>query len=139
MSATYESLHNAQATTAFVKCPESVARVRAYVRTILDEWGLTELTDTAMLLASELASNAVIHASCDEPFSVHVHHHHDAEAGAALWIDVCDSDPRLPHVVESSSDELHGRGLWLVDELADEWGAFAEPSGKRIRIILKTG
>lgn len=111
---------------AFVAQPEQVAVVRRHVRALLDGWGLPELTDAAELCVSELVSNVVTHVGRGAPVSVGV-----SVAGGRLRIEVRDPDTRaLPTLVEASAGAETGRGMALVDALAERWGVGMDPDGK---------
>lgn len=74
------------------------------------------LLDDALLVVSELVTNAVKHG--------------DGEITLRLWpgpdlvrIEVTDESPRYPEPVESDLDDEAGRGLQIVGALASSWGA----------------
>lgn len=75
------------------------------------------------LLASEVIANAVLHS--DAPCDVAV-----TRTDARLRVEVTDTDPCSPCVVEAGPDDESGRGLLLVNALADAWGTRPEPMGK---------
>lgn len=81
------------------------------------------------MLVSELATNALIHGSLrGRLFRVDL-----ILTGEAIRIEV--SDPRgerLPGVREAGPDECYGRGLVLVDALADRWGVEPRTIGKTV-------
>jgi PAS domain S-box-containing protein len=108
----------------------SVAMARAFVRELLGAWGLDHLTDTAVLLTSELVTNAVVHARS----SVHVWVVLTSER--QVRIDVVDSNPApvAPRTAEPGAES--GRGLHLVEELADGWGSEPTAAGKRVWFLL---
>jgi anti-sigma regulatory factor (Ser/Thr protein kinase) len=96
--------------------PSSIGTARNFVRTVLDETGAEEpLIDDAVLLASELATNAVIHAHSD--FVVGV------EAGVEwIWVGVVDHAVETAPRARRSSQSVGGRGLRIVDAVAPRWG-----------------
>ena len=107
--------------------PESVKAARAFVRAALEGWGLGDPDGAAALLTSELATNAVVHA----------------RTGYRLRVE-CRA-PRLVVSVQDGSvgraarrargrppDARDGRGLMIVDELADAWGTRARGGGKEV-------
>ncbi|MGQ4381838.1 ATP-binding protein [Streptomyces sp. SAS_270] len=111
--------------------PRAPGIARATLRTVLAAHGLTGLTPTAELLASELLTNAHLHTA--GPYALRVH----TEGSDRLRIAVWDSDPLLPPgfgdpgVPPRPADtEEHGRGLHLVRACADAWGAAATQDGK---------
>jgi anti-sigma regulatory factor (Ser/Thr protein kinase) len=80
----------------------------------------------AVLLVSELVTNAVRHAG--SPLTVAV-----SIGRAAVRVEVRDRSPRLPALREQhKAEDEWGRGLVLVDALANRWGAERLPSGKRV-------
>jgi anti-sigma regulatory factor (Ser/Thr protein kinase) len=85
------------------------------------------LSDQAMenveLLAGEVIANAVLYT--DAPCDVAV-----TRTGKWLRVEVTDTDPCLPSAVEAGPDDESGRGLLLVNALADAWGTRPEPMGK---------
>ncbi|MEU6372004.1 ATP-binding protein [Streptomyces sp. NPDC046909] len=105
----------------------SVRRARAVVRTWLTEYGLQDPADTVELLVSELATNAVRHAPGRYRLTLSL----DPHAGL-LRCAVADESPDLPPdgpdgpnrgVDAPDTDAEGGRGLLLVDALADRWGS----------------
>ena len=82
-----------------------------------------DLLDDALLVASELAANAVTHAdsACRIRLSVNA---------ATLRIDVIDTGAGTPEPQPTSWMEEHGRGLHLVDALTTAWGLEVVPEGK---------
>jgi anti-sigma regulatory factor (Ser/Thr protein kinase) len=95
----------------------SVAEARRYVTDLLGQVP-PQMCQTAALLVSELATNAVRHSGARQ-FAVEV----QFLPGGGLWVGVTDDGigyptPRRPPVTDE-----HGRGLQLVGTLADRWGA----------------
>lgn len=100
---------------------EAVRAARLYVADVLTAWAVPEdLIDTARLLTSELATNAITHGvAAGETFTLEVR-----SFGCCLGIEVRDSSPEAPELRSAASDIEHGRGLLLVSELADSWGYY---------------
>lgn len=103
--------------------PQSVPDARRYVTDLLDV-GLIgqvppQLCQTAALLVSELATNAVLHAGV-RSFVVEVEFF---PAEGRLWVGVTDTGVGQPIKRAPSVTGEHGRGLLLVSRLADQWGA----------------
>lgn len=124
------------ATGEFEPVPSAVSAARRWIADYLGRWELQELTGTAVLLTSELVTNAVVHATSRPVVSM-------AVADGILEVGVSDRDPRLPHPAGSGSPGSKtldgpafmaggGRGLFLVDVLADEWGATRLAQGKQV-------
>lgn len=92
---------------------------------MLGDWGATpDLVDTCVLLVSELATNAVLHART--PFTVSIARHD------GVRVEVCDDDPTMPHVREYSIDAASGRGLQLLSSLANSFGTRTVDGGKAV-------
>lgn len=108
--------------------PTAPACARTFVRLTLAVWHLSTLSDTAELLASELVSN-VVQASAD---GAEQPTHHCAEPlvirvclltdGERILLEVWDEAPGLPRVCHTATDDERGRGLALVEALAEQWG-----------------
>ncbi|OHV34158.1 MULTISPECIES: ATP-binding protein [Pseudofrankia] len=75
-----------------------------------------ELVDVALLLTSELVTNAVLHGRGHPTVEIRA-------SDLQLWIGVKDPDSRIPRAQQADSGALGGRGLHLVDALAQDWGA----------------
>jgi anti-sigma regulatory factor (Ser/Thr protein kinase) len=101
--------------------PRSVGRSRVLLREQARSWKVPDDTaDTAVLLLSELMTNACRHA----------HVSPGREVGARcilrrerLRVEVSDACADLPQPRDAEADDEAGRGLALVAALADEWGA----------------
>jgi anti-sigma regulatory factor (Ser/Thr protein kinase) len=108
--------------------PTAVPCARAYIRVILDEWGLPALADPAELIVSELVTNSV-RASADEngrprynEDGLPVVHLRLACGQACVLVEVWDSVPSPPAARRAGPDEENGRGLALIQALSDRWG-----------------
>jgi len=102
--------------------PRSVGHARRFCSATLEGWGVAgELIDTCVLLVSELATNAVLHART--PFTVTI------ERRPALRVEVHDEDPRLPHPRDYGPEASSGRGLHLVEALAQSSGTVTHAAG----------
>lgn len=80
-----------------------------------------EVIDTCVLLVSELATNAVLHART--PFTVTI------ERDPELRVEVHDGDARLPHARDFGPESASGRGLQLVEALARRSGTVSDAGG----------
>ncbi|MFH8452019.1 ATP-binding protein [Streptomyces fungicidicus] len=106
--------------------PESAATARRLVQVVvLREWGLTPaLTEDAVLLVSELVGNAVRHTGA-RVFGLRMRHRR-----GWIRIEVRDPSRGLPCLMPVQDMDVSGRGLFLVDALADRWGVDLLPRGK---------
>ena len=105
--------------------PRSVGRARRFCSAALEGWGVSgEVADTCVLLVSELATNAVLHART--PFTVSI------ERDPTLRVEVHDGDPRPPHTRDYGPEAASGRGLHLVEALAHSSGTVTHAGGKSV-------
>ena len=100
-----------------------LSRVRAFVAEELRVLDRAELIDDAVLVASELASNALLHAQGIVGVSV-------TESGECVRIAVHDRTRVPPVMARQSSEAMTGRGLRLVASLSTAWGAEPTDDGK---------
>jgi anti-sigma regulatory factor (Ser/Thr protein kinase) len=111
-------------TAPFPADPTSVSSARHFVVDSLTADGCPHATiETAKLLVSELASNAVLHAR--SPFEVSMSQHDHS-----LTISVADECTSRP--VAREVTDVGGRGLHLVEALANEWGVCPRQDGKAV-------
>jgi anti-sigma regulatory factor (Ser/Thr protein kinase) len=126
-------LSNAQCRLALRLAPErsEVRRARHAVEKALMAWGLRRVVFEAVLLSSELVTNAVEHAP-----------HGDIELSLChddgiVYIEVEDGSASPPVLQRPDNDAEHGRGLELVEYLATAWGwRFSETKSKIIWCTL---
>jgi serine/threonine-protein kinase RsbW len=98
--------------------PRCVGLARAQLRTTLADWGLTAVEDTALVVLSELLTNAVQHArvpgrQIETRF---------LNASGGVRIEVHDAAEERPAPRSSLEDATDGRGLAVVSALVDAWG-----------------
>ncbi len=108
------------ATTTLPPEPASARLCRLFLVQTLESWGADSFADDAVLLSSELVTNAVLHAGT--PIQVRV-----TLDGGHLRVEVHDGSPRLPAVRHYSLLSGTGRGLAMVAEMAAAWAI--EPTG----------
>ena len=99
----------------------SAGAARKFLIATLAGTPVDSCTETAALLASELVTNAVLHAH--SPVEVRVTVDRDT-----VRVDVRDQHDRLPEAPRTSAT-FSGRGLHIVQELADRWGTSPLPLG----------
>lgn len=113
--------------------PAEVGRARRWARSCLAGSGIEAdepLAETLILLVSELVTNAVVHTGC--PAVLRLSLPGVATGSATVRLEVADTSCQAPVQRCAEGDETGGRGLALVDGLADRWGWSAEGAGKRI-------
>lgn len=108
--------------------PAEVGRARRWARSRLAGSGIGDdepLAETLILLISELVTNAVVHTGCPAVLRMLL-------GGPGVRVEVADVSDRAPARRQAAGDDTGGRGLELVDGLADRWGWQREGAGKRI-------
>ncbi|MFE9093898.1 ATP-binding protein [Streptomyces sp. NPDC007264] len=108
--------------------PGAVRTARAVVRGRLRTWGLEELGDVAVLLVSELVTNALRHAT--GPIGVRLVR--PDSPPATLLVEVSDPLPDPPRERSARSDDENGRGLQLVAHASRRWGTRPGDAGKTV-------
>ncbi|MYS19765.1 Anti-sigma regulatory factor (Ser/Thr protein kinase) [Streptomyces sp. DvalAA-14] len=104
--------------------PETAATARRLSLAVVRLWGLSHLADTVELLVSELVGNAVRHTGA-QSFGLRMQRRRG-------WVRVEVRDPSrsLPCLLPVRPMDTSGRGLFLVDKLADRWGVDLQARGK---------
>ena len=100
----------------------------------LAAWQVAHLEETALLLVSELVTNAVRHARTGGTAVVL----RLETAGSWLRIEVHDADPRMPQPRTPDRLDESGFGFVLLDALADKWGVREATIGKAVWVELDT-
>jgi anti-sigma regulatory factor (Ser/Thr protein kinase) len=106
--------------------PVSVAEARRNVRLLLSEWDISrETCDNAVLVTSELVTNALTHTESDLIVC------RLRTSGVRLHIEVEDQNRShtLPACRQPKPDDQGGRGLLLVGMLSSDWGVRDAPRG----------
>ncbi|MGH3278426.1 MAG: ATP-binding protein [Trebonia sp.] len=105
--------------------PQEVRSVRDFVGSTVNG---CPVAGDVVLLASELATNAIVHTASGSggTFCVCVHVH---DGGVGVEVSDLGSDT-VPSVHQPGSPGESGAGLWLVDTIADRWGFHGGPTGR---------
>lgn len=104
--------------------PSSLRVGRQFVARTLRGWDVNEShLEPVTLVANELVANAIVHANSAPVLSL-------AANGSDLMVRVSDDSPNLPAFRSPMPEQTGGRGLMLVNALADRWGYDPRPSGK---------
>jgi anti-sigma regulatory factor (Ser/Thr protein kinase) len=134
--------HHPDAAVLRIECGgEGFALARSFTRRTLGRWSLGGRSDDAALVITELAANAVEHAVPRTPAA-------EAEVWlgillgpAHVLLTVSDPGENPPELkaIDCSALREHGRGLFIVDALAEEWGwTLRPPAGKTVWARLST-
>ncbi|MGW9380105.1 SpoIIE family protein phosphatase [Streptomyces albidoflavus] len=128
---TRSSVITARAAHTFEPVGRSVAAARAFVRDTLQGWGFGDVVDDAVVLTSELVTNAVVHAGTAAEVVC-------LRSGDGVRIEVSDRYPEREIPLQSSGvsmgspDREGGRGLQLCAALASRWGVEYSPAHKHV-------
>ncbi|MFE4449550.1 SpoIIE family protein phosphatase [Streptomyces sp. NPDC056796] len=109
--------------------PERVAAARQQLRELLHDWADAEQVDSAELMVSEMSTNVLVHTDGDALLVAEV----TGEWGERrLRVEVADASDELPHKRRPGEMASSGRGLVLMEMLADAWGVDPRGEGKSI-------
>ncbi|WP_322723598.1 SpoIIE family protein phosphatase [Streptomyces spongiae] len=108
----------------FPNDPAMVSRARVAVTRQLSAWDLDDLAFTTELVASELVTNAIRHAT--GPFQLRL------LRDRTLICEVSDGSSTSPRLRRARTEDEGGRGLFLVAQLTARWGTRYTPDGKII-------
>ena len=110
--------------------PAAAGEARGQVLQAICAWAVPVDPDVAVLLTSELVTNAIRHEA-GQTITLAI----TCSCGQ-LRVDVHDSSYSWPVVLEAPADAEAGRGLMLVATLSDEWGFYRTPAGKAVYFTL---
>ncbi|MFF5364514.1 SpoIIE family protein phosphatase [Streptomyces scabiei] len=128
---TRSAVITARAAASFAAVSRSVATARSFVRDTLQGWGFADIVDDAVVLTSELVTNAVVHAGTSADVLC-------LRADDGVRIEVADRYPEreIPlqgsHVNMGSPDREGGRGLQLCAAMASRWGVEYTSTHKQV-------
>ncbi|MFD8935454.1 SpoIIE family protein phosphatase [Streptomyces sp. NPDC059578] len=107
--------------------PHRIAAGRQQLRELLHDWADREQVDSAVLMVSETLTNVLVHTDGDALMTAAVT---GEPGGRRLRVEVTDASDDLPHRREPGELASSGRGLVLMDLLADAWGVDPRGEGK---------
>ncbi|MGW2836933.1 ATP-binding SpoIIE family protein phosphatase [Streptomyces sp. NPDC001493] len=109
--------------------PERISVARQLLRELLHDWADPEQVDSAVLMLSEMATNVLVHTDGNALMVAEV----TGERGERrLRVEVADNSDELPHRRSPGEMASSGRGLVLMEMLADDWGVDPRGAGKSI-------
>lgn len=106
--------------------PEALSSARHMIRAAVRAWGAKERADEVELAADELTTNALMHTDGGAIVTIRVL----TGPERRLRVDVEDRSSALPRRRDAGESGVSGRGLMLVDRLADAWGVESRGTGK---------
>ncbi|GHG20757.1 ATP-binding SpoIIE family protein phosphatase [Streptomyces zaomyceticus] len=109
--------------------PERIAEAREQVRQLLHDWDDEDQLDSAVLMVSEMVTNVLVHTDGDALLVAEVA---CGEKARRLRVEVSDASDELPHKRHPGEMASSGRGLVLMEMLADAWGVDPRGEGKAI-------
>ncbi len=110
----------------FATDPGTPAAARQWLRQVLTAAAPTVDLEIVLLLSSELVSNAIQHG---DGSTVQVQIKCDR---SRVIVGVTDESPEVPRLLRARDDAPSGRGIALVDRVADRWGVATNDHGKRV-------
>ncbi|MFD5650748.1 ATP-binding protein [Streptomyces sp. NPDC127039] len=117
----------------FSRSRSSVGAAREFVLTTLNQWHVDDRRDDIRLCVSEVATNALLHGvPPGREFRVRL-----SLDDLELRVEVRDSGDGRPTVRQPDAESRNGWGLFLVRELADDFGVTEHLPGKTVWAIFK--
>ena len=111
--------------------PAAAAEARSQVGAAICTWDVPVDATVAVLLTSELVTNAIRHGA-GETVALAI-----TCSSGQLRVDVYDTSSSMPVLVDAPADAETGRGLMLVSTLSAEWGFYRTPTGKAVYFMLE--
>ena len=113
--------------------PNKLGLVRRIVTAHVRYWGWAPVADAAIMCVTELLSNVSKHADSNECVLLL------QSSASGVRIVVSDDSPELPVVRKPDWDSESGRGMFLLNEIADAWGADPTGNGKDVWVEFVKG
>ena len=101
------------------------------MRATLADWQLNSLSDAAQLLTSEVVTNSLLHARSSIRLTIE-------QTTSGIRIAVTDGSVVVPSMRPKSNSATTGRGLLLLNQLADEWDTDVAEGGKTVWFTLRS-
>ena len=119
------NMHVIEVRTMLSPHPTSVGAARRFVRDVLMSRQVADpVVETVELLTSEVVTNAIIHGRSGPVLAVAVNEH-------AVRVAVGDVSPEVPVRRIGRLDDVSGRGVIIIEELASAWGVERERNGSK--------
>lgn len=123
-----------QVTITLSPRPDSVPRARDWARGVVAAWRAEDVEWPLAQLLTEVVTNAVLHAGSEVVVVLQ-----SLPGRPGLRCEVSDTSPVRPRRRHHSADATTGRGLVLLEQLADAWGVEVRPGGKTVWFEVGTG
>jgi anti-sigma regulatory factor (Ser/Thr protein kinase) len=117
---------------AFPGVLDSIGEARRFAADAATEWGYASRADDVALVVSELVTNAVVHARTALTIRVR-------SDASLIRVSIEDGHRSVPVLVMIPDDRVSGRGMFLVDALAQRWGTESDENGKTVWAELALG
>jgi anti-sigma regulatory factor (Ser/Thr protein kinase) len=101
-----------------------VRSARRFVASALEEWGARP-TEDIVVVVSEMVTNALTHGRGQVRVVVE-------RRDGSVRFEVSDGSAVMPMVRQVAAEAPSGRGMRIVEQLADRWGAEVHPEGKTV-------
>jgi hypothetical protein len=101
----------------------SAGEARRLLRDALTEAETDDSLESAQIAISEIVTNALVHAGTPMRLRVLV-------TRGGVRVELSDGSPHLPHQRDYASNAITGRGLHVISEIVDRWGAYPIGDGK---------
>ncbi|GHG58808.1 ATP-binding SpoIIE family protein phosphatase [Streptomyces griseocarneus] len=109
--------------------PERIAEARQHIRDLMHDWPDPDQTDSAVLMVSEMVTNVLVHTDGDALLMAEIS---GRPGERRIRVDVEDASDELPHRRHPGEMASSGRGLVLMELLAEAWGVDPRGEGKNI-------
>lgn len=110
---------------SFARNLDSIGEARSATADALRSWGMESLMSDGLVVVSELATNALVHAG--SPFELRLSRH-----PRSVRIAVLDHGPGTPEPLAPSTVRPNGRGLQIVDAMSMAWGVSGLKAGTKL-------
>ncbi|MEV0260653.1 SpoIIE family protein phosphatase [Streptomyces sp. NPDC050617] len=116
--------------------PERIAAARQQLRDLMHDWADEDQVDSAVLMVSEMVTNVLVHTDGDALLVAEITGEH---ARRRIHVEVSDASDDMPHLRQPGEMASSGRGLVLMELLAETWGVDPRGEGKSIWFELYEG
>jgi anti-sigma regulatory factor (Ser/Thr protein kinase) len=110
----------------------SASEARRLLRDALADVEIDDSLEAAQIAISEIVTNALVHAGTPMRLRVLV-------TRDSVRVELSDGSPHLPHQRDYASNAITGRGLHVISEIVDRWGAYPIGDGKVVWFEIREG